>query len=70
MALQVKNIESQIMYDNQLLPIIPGMSIEEMKKHYALQYPELITSLLTGPEINADGIAIYKAAKQELSSLG
>ncbi len=70
MALEIKNIESQIMYSDELLPTIPGMTIEQMQKHYSQQYPELVTASLSGPEINNEGIAVYKAAKQKLSSLG
>lgn len=45
-------------YNGAALPDIEGLSVDDIQKHYATEYPELATASVTGPE-NKGGKMVY-----------
>jgi PRTRC genetic system protein C len=56
MALQVKATPRVFLYGSIKLPDMPGMSIDQVREHHTLTYPELATATVTGPESTQAGM--------------
>ena len=68
MALLVKALPRAFSYGGLKLPDLPGLTVEQVRDHYATQYPELATSTITGPE--ATGTCMQYTFSRAIGSKG